>query len=272
MNFPDPWQGIPSGTIVDEDLELLARAGQLITHEFSADRIRQACYELRASDTFWEISSKDEDKRKVLTDGYLLAPKTPVVSITRESISLPPDVLARILTKGQLFSVGILPVNTYADPGFDGRLGITLWNASNRWIRIAPDQPIAKIEFQRLPRPVARPYAGQHGYETEIWPIPFHLFVDVEHGPAKDQVGDVPTQLENSFGRNVANLSRDLDFYTRKVWIQLGVVMALFGVIFLLHDELSLFWSVLLGVVANLATVVVLGFLSGGIGRILGRR
>ena len=68
-----------------------------------------------------------------------------------ERISLPDRLLGRVLAKGQLFSIGILPVCTYADPGFDGRLGITLFNFSRHYISIKPGQPIAKIEFSILP-------------------------------------------------------------------------------------------------------------------------
>src|SRR4051812_16795201 len=115
MGAEDPWADVPIGTLNDEDIEALARAERLITSEFEEGCIRQACYELRASDTFWDLTLADEDKRLVQGDGFLLGPKRSVVCITKESLSLPSDVLGRVLTKGQLFSIGILPVNTYAD-------------------------------------------------------------------------------------------------------------------------------------------------------------
>jgi dCTP deaminase len=262
INERDLWNDVPVGTLNDEDVGRLAEAGKLITAEFSGDCIRQACYELRASDTFWDVSSPDENKRLILPHGFLIGPKRHVVCITLEALELPSDVLARILTKGQLFSVGILPVNTYADPGFTGRLGITLWNASNRYVMIKPDQRIAKIEFQRLPKPVARPYAGQHGYETEIWPIPHHLYANLEDDEVKAVIGDRAAELEKSYGSTVADLARTLNFYTHKVWIQLLATVGLFAIIFALHGKLSLFASVLLGVLANLLTVVILAALN----------
>jgi dCTP deaminase len=246
MNHQDVWANVPRGTLNDEDIELLATRGQLRPSEFSGDCIRQACYEMRASETFWDVSSPDENKRLILPEGFLLGPKRHVVCITKETVRLPSDVLGRILTKGQLFSIGILPVNTYADPGFEGRLGITLWNASNRYILIKPDQRIAKIEFQRMQKAVAHPYAGQHGYETEIWPIPHHLYADVEDDTVRALISDTPAELEMSYGPAVADLSRQLDFYKRRVWIQLLATIGLFAIIFALHGKLSLFASVLL--------------------------
>src|SRR5579862_8867023 len=109
----------PSGTLVDGDICRLAQAGKLIVEEFSPGNVKQACYELRASDIFWETWSPKENKR-VHVDmevGYLLKPNRFVVAIVKEKIALPPNVVARILAKGQLVSLGILPVNTYADPG-----------------------------------------------------------------------------------------------------------------------------------------------------------
>jgi dCTP deaminase len=268
MHAQDPWAGVVPGTLNDEDIAALAGQGHLITAEFSDECIRQACYELRASDTFWDLALADENKKLVLPNGFLLGPKRSVVCIAKESLQLPPDVLGRVLTKGQLFSIGILPVNTYADPGFVGRLGITLWNASNRYVLIKPDQRIAKIEFARMPKPVRQPYVGQHGYDTAMWPVPYDLYADPNTEPFKALLGDTAAELDKSFGVAVGDLRRSLDFYTRHVWLQLCATVMLFAVIFALHGELSLFVSVFLGVVANFMTLVVLEALRGGIPRL----
>ena len=116
------------------------------------------------------MTFRKKNNRYVLKEGYnlLLKPKQTLVVITMESLRLPANVLGRILTKGVLFSIGILPVNTYADPGFSGRLGLVLHNLSNSYIRITPGDPIAKIEFSRLQNAVHRPYEGQHGYQTKF--------------------------------------------------------------------------------------------------------
>jgi dCTP deaminase len=271
MSTVDPWEKIDVGTLTDADIRSLAAVAELITGEFEPASIKQACYELRASDTFWDVASPVENKR-VVGDMYLLGPKRSVVCIVKESLSLPADVLGRVLTKGQLFSIGILPVNTYADPGFQGRLGITFWNASNRYIVIRPNDPIAKIEFQRLPKAVESPYSGQHGYETTIWPIPVQFFADMDDPAVRQRIGDVPTELERSFGESVADLSRDVSLYARKVWLQLAMTISLFAVIFALHGKISLFYSLGLGVLANLATFFLLPILSHGSARLFGRR
>ena len=76
----------------------------------------------------------------------------------------------------------LLPVNTYADPGFQGNLGIILHNNSINYLKIKEDELIAKIEFSALQHPVQKRYNGQHGYKTKIWPIP------VEYSLTNDEI------------------------------------------------------------------------------------
>ena len=123
-HMSDIWNDIQTGTIVDADIIRLALANNLIVEAFERDCVKQACYEL-ARVTFYDVQSAEEDKRVVIGpgNGYLLKPHCYVVSIAKERVRLPSNVLGRILAKGRLFSIGILPINTYADPGFEGRLG-----------------------------------------------------------------------------------------------------------------------------------------------------
>jgi len=113
---------------------------------------------------------------EVPMDGkVIIKPGHRVVLITHEEIDVPNDVLARVVSKGSLFSVGLSAVATYADPGFRGRMGIVTQNISDKYIVLPLREPIAKIDFTRLSGPVLRPYRGQHGFDTEIWPIKTHL-------------------------------------------------------------------------------------------------
>jgi dCTP deaminase len=244
------------GTLVDADILSLADQGELIVEGFAPENLRQACYELRASEVFWETWSSLEDKRVQVDPavGYLLKPNRFVVVIVQERIVLPPNVLARVLAKGQLVSLGILPVNTYADPGFEGRLGITLFNGSRRYLVIRPGQAVAKIEFTVLNRSVAHPYSGQHGYETEIWPIPTQYYADVENFRKLGLIGNEMAELNDRFGPEIAKIARKLELYERRVWIQLAVTVICFLILFLFYREVPLVVSVLTGVAANLIT------------------
>jgi dCTP deaminase len=255
--FDDPWASLGPGTLVDSDIQALVAAGHLITEGFTAAGVKQACYELRASDTFYNTRAPEEERRIVVdpTKGFVLLPHTYVTCIVQESIVLPAHVVARILTKGQLFSVGILPVNTYADPGFQGQLGITLCNMSHRSVVIRPGEPIAKIEFTVLPKPVQRPYHGQHGYATKIWPVPTHFFADrgLTSGPLGGYDVD---EVRESYGPVVASIEDRLQQYSRRVWIQLLLIVGTFAALLAMSGKISLVVAIITGVAANAFTTL----------------
>ncbi len=252
------WRDVPVGTIIDGDLKKLATEKELIIDNFDSNCVRQACYELRSSTTFWDVASQQENKRIEVepAGAYLLKPNCFVVCIVMEHLRLPNNVLARVLTKGKLFSIGLLPVNTYADPGFDGRLGITLYNGSKRYIQIQPGERIAKIEFVVLPKPVEHPYSGQHGYETEIWPIASNMFADLSDPSVASLIADNNEEIESSFGPRISAIAKDLQYYKSKVWIQLFLILATFAVLLYVHGEVNVIWSLALGIVANLMTTL----------------
>jgi dCTP deaminase len=251
----DAWKDVPIGTIVDSDIKKLAQSGELIPNGYDETSIKQACYELSASSIFWDVASQLENKRVDVEDaGYLLRPNCYVVAIVSEEIRLPANVLGRILTKGRLFSTGLLPVNTYADPGFEGRLGITLYNASKRYILIKPGEPIAKIEFVVLPKAVDHPYNGQHGFETEIWPIANHLFADIHSPVISNRIGKDVEELALSFGPRISKIAKELQYYRTHVWIQIFLILATFVALFAVRGYIGLIWSVGVGVVANFIT------------------
>jgi dCTP deaminase len=244
------------GTLTDREIIDHANRGELISAEFDPNRVRQACYELRASSTYYDLANPDRP-RTIGEDEYiLLKPKQMLVLITMESIALNASTLGRVLSKGQLFSLGLIPVNTYADPGFTGRLGIVMINASNDYLSIPKATPIAKIEFVALDQPVERPYSGQHGYETEIWPIQTKFKLTGEEIRRDERIGSVVEEVERSYGPGLGSVIKRVFAYERKILLWSAIYFALLiGIIalnFQQEDRLNLWVSVGLGVVTNL--------------------
>ena len=169
-----------TGTLNDRQIIDMAENGLLISEEFSEENVQQACYELRVGNVYYELEGETKRKSTAGFDNLVLKPKQLTVVITMETLNIPADVLGRILTKGRLFSVGILPVNTYADPGFQGKLGIVLYNSSPYFLRLQSGEPIAKIEFTKLAERVEKSYDGQHGYQSEIWPMPENMVLTAD--------------------------------------------------------------------------------------------
>ncbi len=254
-----------AGTLSDEQMENACKEGWLIASNFDQKSVRQACYELRAGNVYYEldrVTSDQNPERQQLKDGefVLLKPKQVIVIITMESLKLPNNVIGRVLTKGKLLSIGVSAVNTYADPGFKGRLGIVLANHSNNYIRIDQRQPISKIEFSKLRSPVRNQYSGQHGYESEMWPVPYELVLkrtDIKKDP---RVRSGIDELEASHGTLIADISRRMFRYERSLIFSGIAYFLLMGVLIAgwtaTADSypISNVVAISLGVVANLVT------------------
>jgi deoxycytidine triphosphate deaminase len=161
-------------TLADHEIEAQIARGELILDADPAS-CAGACYELRMGDVYYDLT-EGEARWTVPAGGtVLIKPGHRVVLITHERLALGADVFARIVSKGSLFSIGLSPVATYADPGFHGRIGIVTQNISDKYIVLPKLEPIAKVDFTILETPARRPYNGQHGFETEIWPIKHQL-------------------------------------------------------------------------------------------------
>jgi len=206
------------GVLTDREICEAAGQGRLIAENFRAANVQQACYELRVGSIYYDLS--DGARRYVLGPEHryvLLKPHQLIVVITKESLRLPPDVVGRILMKGKLFSLGLQPVNTYADPGFAGRLGIVIHNSSPSYIKLEEGESVAKIEFERLRKPVEHPYSGQHGYQTEIWPIPTHLILSARDLRGDARVGSPGEELRRAYGEELGTVV-DRVFRYEPVW------------------------------------------------------
>src|SRR4051794_38271488 len=106
------------GTLNDELIRTYCENHILISKNFNPENVSEACYELSAGNIYYDIS-RNFKRIDIHTDGYsyiLIKPKQSVVIITKEELHIPNNVIGRVLTKGKLFSIGLLPINTYADP------------------------------------------------------------------------------------------------------------------------------------------------------------
>ena len=249
------------GTFSDEQIIELCEDGRLIVDAFERTNVKQACYELRAGSICY-LPAEGNNRWDVPAGQYILIkPKQLIVVITMEVLALPADILGRVLSKGRLFSLGLLPVNTYADPGFSGRLGIVLFNAGNNYVKIAPGNPIAKIEFSRLATPVARPYQGQHGYHTEVWPLAEQMILSGEEIAADEWVKGLVEELTRAYGDDLgAVMSRVFRFERRLVLSACAYIFFALALIALTQRpggaQLSVWAAVGLGVVANVVTSI----------------
>jgi len=161
-------------TLADSEIKTRISAGELVRNG-DPRQVGPACYELRLSGVYYDLTEGDKRIDGTAHGTVLIKPGHRVVLITLEELLVPHNVIARVASKGSLFSVGLSPVSTYADPGFSGNLGIVTQNTSDKFIALPIGESIAKVDFSMLSVAAQEPYRGQHGYHTRIWPIKHQL-------------------------------------------------------------------------------------------------
>ena len=121
--------------LTDGEIAAEMVAGRLVRNGDPA-QLGPACYELRMGRIYYDLT--EGARRFDVGEGgkILIKPGHRVVLITQEELIIPPDIVARIINKGSLFSVGLSPVSTYADPGFPGNLGVVTQNISDKYIEL----------------------------------------------------------------------------------------------------------------------------------------
>lgn len=184
--------GTSPGVLTDADIIMLGEKDILISSGFEASQVKQTCYELRVG-RYAYFLSRPENERKVEINEQnplIVRPQEVVTIITYEEVNMPDFILGRIISKGHLFSIGLSPVITYADPGFSGNMGITFINLSKKTIKFGYKDSICKIEFEKLGKNVSQPYHGQHNFASEIWPIDANKFLPRREIEKKDIADD----------------------------------------------------------------------------------
>ncbi len=253
------------GTFNDRQIIEMCKNSKLIAGNFLDAQVKQACYELRAGNVYYDLT--EGRTRYELKDNQriLIKPRHMTVIITQEFLDIPQDIIGRILSKGAFFSLGLTPVNTYADPGFSGNLGIVTFNNSTNYISIPAGTGIAKIEFCRLRYPVERPYSGQHGFQTSIWPIRDDLIASPEQlrsdSRVKEEIDELIIQHGELYGRVIQRIFR----YERRLLIFAGVFFAVNALLLwnLQNERSDVFFIALgAGVLSNLATSAVISFVT----------
>ena len=252
---------IESGTLIDAQIIELARKKELITEEFNEGNVKQACYELRAGNIYFEFNGDKVVRHEIEADGEIVfRPHQTLVVVSKEKFKFPDNFLGRFLTKGTLTSVGFVPVNTYADPGFHGRMGMIMTNASNRYLRIPCGEAISKVEFVKLRNSVDTPYYGQHGLETGVWPFREDLVIPPDrvrtYYPEETDIN----VIRASFGDSVAGIMHRI-LVTERRFVLATVILIILNLV-IIGLSLSTSWispvaNVIYGIIANLGYAIV---------------
>jgi len=118
---------------------------------------------------------------------FYLHPGEFVLASTRESITIPDDIVGRLEGKSSLGRLGLLIHSTagYVDPGWKGHLTLELSNVAKLPITLYCGMKIGQISFIRLTTPVDRPYGSpelRSKYQGDRGPAPSRYFQDFQPG------------------------------------------------------------------------------------------
>lgn len=243
-------------TLTDAEIGSAISHGKLVLNG-DVRQLSGASYELRMGNVYYDLTESDKPINVPMGGTILIKPGHRVVLITREALALPDDILGRVISKGSLFSVGLSPVATYADPGFSGNLGIVTQNISDKYIELPLDEAIAKIDFTELSGNVDKPYRGQHGFQTQIWPIKHQLQKSYAQVCADARVESEMAEAYKLLPDPTAKLLRRLE--KRQKAVDVAIIIAVLLNAAALAAVSQQWLDAYLGVVGNLvATVVVL--------------
>jgi dCTP deaminase len=168
-----------AGSILSaSDIRGHVQKGLLISDGFEEDNLGGCCYEFRAGPIAYRYNYEQKSTRQEKKDLHVIYPFETMTIITMEKVLLDANHFLFVFSKGSMFSLGVVPVCTGADPGFSGHLGITLTNISARPIRVPAGTRLIKGWFSRLSSPATKLYTGQHGDATMNWPYPNQFHAD----------------------------------------------------------------------------------------------
>lgn len=238
-------------TLSNIDLEAEMKSGKLLTG-VDLKMVEGSSYQLRLGNVYYDLSENGKRFELNADQKVLIKPGHRVVLITQEEFDVPHNMVSRIVSKGSLFSVGLSPVATYADPGFSGKLGIVTQNFSNHYIELSQGEPIAKADFTLLSQPSTKPYKGQHGFQAEIWPIKAHLQKSHKEVSGDNRVFSEQKEALALLPEATRVIIRQLE--TRVLWLLAAIVLAIGinGLTLYLADSQSNFLNHIYGVAGSL--------------------
>lgn len=163
---------------------------------FSESQVQPASYDVRLGNTF-RIFERDDtpfidfkkpadiSKEVTLDDDqyFLLHPGEFVLGVTRETLRMPPNLVARIEGKSSVGRLGLMVHITagFIDPGFIGPVTLEMYGVHPLPLKLWPKQLIAQISFQYMAATPDRPYQGRYQNSTGVEASKYEIDGKIKH-------------------------------------------------------------------------------------------
>ena len=166
--------GMPTSVLSDGTIRRLVDEGRIRIEPWDPDLVQPASVDLLLGNSFRvfhnhraaAIDLRDPPTNLTehvpIDDGeaFVIHPGEFVLGVTKEWVSLPDDVVARIEGKSSLGRLGLIVHATagFVDPGFSGTLTLEITNLTRIPIKLWPGLAFAQLSFMTLDRAAERPY------------------------------------------------------------------------------------------------------------------
>lgn len=158
--------------LVDHQIRDAVRGQHLGIENFSEEGIQPASYDLRVGAHLYSATESAPDKPIDLTKNggtYRIPPYGQVLLLTHETLRMPTDIVGRFgltssFTRKGLFS----SPGPQVDPGYEGKLFVTLWNQTPISHVVGYLDKFLSIEFQTLDSQPENPYQGPYQGRRDI--------------------------------------------------------------------------------------------------------
>lgn len=137
---------------------------------YDNNAIKSACYELSLGDEYFLTSDIDNTKDKLENNDQVSIPPGQFgLLITKEVVRVPLNAIAFISIKAGVKFRGLVNVSGFhVDPGFNGKLKFSVFNAGGQPIVLQRNQKVFLIWFADLDQEIADGYSGLHQDQKQI--------------------------------------------------------------------------------------------------------
>ena len=127
---------------------------------FEAENIHQGAYELTLSHQVVATSPEGEDNQiRRQPQAFVIAPGQFAILYSREVVKIPANVIGFISVKSSFKADGLINISGFhVDPGFEGRLRFSVYNAGGRPVVLKLGDPTFQIWFADMDAPTRDPY------------------------------------------------------------------------------------------------------------------
>ena len=117
-------------------------------------------------------------------DPFIVQPGEFVLGVTRETITVPDDLVVRVEGRSSLGRLGIIVHSTagFVDPGFSGTITLEISNLNRMPVALYPEMRICQLAFEMMSSPAEMPYNMKPGskYQGQVLPEESRLVSDSE--------------------------------------------------------------------------------------------